>query len=108
MAKRSLFQPANRPSRAARSFGLLGRRVAARPARVRQRNLRLEQLEARLALDGSGLPPVYPAGGAEGEGDPLVNFALIDGNSASATYNQAVSPRDYLGQISVWMFGYST
>jgi len=35
-------------------------------------------------------------------------FALVDTNPASSTFNQPVSPRDYLGQMSVWMFGYST
>jgi len=45
---------------------------------------------------------------AEGEGELVPNFALLDLNPASATYQQTVSPRDYLGAVSVWFFGYST
>jgi hypothetical protein len=40
--------------------------------------------------------------------DAVADFSLIGVNPASGTYQQPVSPRDYLGQISVWMFGYST
>ena len=36
------------------------------------------------------------------------DFSLTDVNSASSTYNQPVSPRDYLGQVSGWYFGHST
>ncbi|MCU0873091.1 MAG: hypothetical protein MUE50_12190 [Pirellulaceae bacterium] len=46
---------------------------------------------------------------AEGEGANIApDFSLVDMNPASPTYNQPVSPRDYLGSVSVWMFGYST
>jgi len=36
------------------------------------------------------------------------DFEIVDANTASATYIQTVSPRDYLGQVSVWLFGWST
>ena len=35
-------------------------------------------------------------------------FSLIDENETSATYSQAVSPRDYLGVASAWYFGHSS
>lgn len=58
------------------------------------RGLGFERLESRqlLAVD------------AAGEGDPRPNFSLEDLNSASPTYQQAVSPRDYLEQVSGWYF----
>jgi hypothetical protein len=71
-------------------------------------SLRMERLESRLYLDGSGLAFTDEAGTAEAEGGPLPDFALVDVNPASARYSQTVSPRDYLGAVSVWMFGYST
>ena len=40
--------------------------------------------------------------------DQVADFALLDVNPTSATYNQTVSPRDYLGQVSAWYFGHST
>ena len=45
-----------------------------------------------------------------GEGGPpqLPDFALVDVNSTSPTYDQAVSPRDSLEQVSVWLFGWAT
>lgn len=35
------------------------------------------------------------------------DFALLDHNPASGTYNMYVSPRDYLGKVSAWFFGYA-
>jgi hypothetical protein len=35
-------------------------------------------------------------------------FSLLDVNPASGTFNQAVSPRQYLGQVSGWYFGHAT
>jgi hypothetical protein len=69
----------------------------------------LERLELRQLLYGGDL-----VGGAElaevAEGEPgqVPDFALVDVNPNSATYNQQVSPRDYLGQISAWYFGHAT
>jgi hypothetical protein len=36
------------------------------------------------------------------------NFGLMDVNPTSSTYSQAVSPRDYLGEVSAWYFGHAT
>ncbi len=36
------------------------------------------------------------------------DFALTDENPASSTYQDSVSPRDYLGQVSAWYFGHAT
>jgi len=45
---------------------------------------------------------------ATGNGAEAVpDFSLIDVNSTSSTYNQLVSPRDYLQQTSAWYFGVS-
>lgn len=38
----------------------------------------------------------------------MPEFAIPDVNPASARYNNDVSPRDYLGQISAWYFGHAT
>ena len=35
-------------------------------------------------------------------------FSLPDVNGTSSTYDQSVSPRDYLQQVSGWYFGYAT
>lgn len=42
------------------------------------------------------------------ETDPMPDFSLVDVNSTSATADQPVSPRDYLGRVSAWYFGHST
>ena len=36
------------------------------------------------------------------------DFSLIDGNSTSPTYAQAVSPRDHLQKVSGWYFTHAT
>lgn len=36
------------------------------------------------------------------------DFSLRDHNPNSATYNQQVSPRDYIGRLSAWYFGSAT
>ena len=58
------------------------------------RGLGFEKLEARQLL----------AGAAAGEDVPRPDFSLEDVNSASSTYQQPVSPRDYLEQVSGWYF----
>ena len=40
--------------------------------------------------------------------EPVPDFSLIDENETSATYSQAVSPRDYTGVVSAWYFGHSS
>jgi hypothetical protein len=39
---------------------------------------------------------------------PVADFSLLDVNTASATFNQHISPRDYLGQVTGWYFGHAT
>ena len=38
----------------------------------------------------------------------MPDFALVDVNGTSSSYNQAISPSDYLEQVSGWYFTYST
>jgi hypothetical protein len=40
--------------------------------------------------------------------DAVADFALTDVNATSPSAGRAVSPRDYLGQVSAWYFGHST
>ena len=40
--------------------------------------------------------------------EALPDFKVIDVNAASPRFGQAVSPRDYLGEVSAWYFGQST
>jgi hypothetical protein len=67
------------------------------------RNLRVETLESRHLLHGAG--ELFGTASGEGESSPMPDFTLTDVNSGSATANQAVSPRDYLEQVSGWYFG---
>ena len=66
------------------------------------RRLRFEALELRQMLHAG---TVVTTGLAEGEADAMPDFALTDVNSSSNTYQQEVSPRDYLDQVSGWYFG---
>jgi len=43
-----------------------------------------------------------------GTAGPVPEFLLMDINETSATYNQDVSPRDYLTKVSGWYFGAAT
>ena len=47
---------------------------------------------------------------AEGESavGPLPDFELVDVNATSPSNQQVISPRDYLGQVSGWYFGFAT
>jgi hypothetical protein len=65
---------------------------------------RFERLEDRRLLTAAS--EEWGPLAAEGEGAPMPDFALIDVNQTSATYNQNVSPRDYLGQVTGWYFGH--
>lgn len=73
------------------------------------RPLRLERLDVRRPLDAAGVlaGSAWPAE-AEGEETLVPDFSLLDTNPNSPTYNQSVSPRDFLGQISAWYFGHAT
>ncbi len=51
------------------------------------------------------------SGGTAGEGsieDVVPDWTLCDVNATSPTFDQAVSPSDLRGQVSVWYFGHST
>ena len=63
----------------------------------------VEPLEGRQLLHGGTLAAV-----AEGESEQVPDFALVDVNPNSATYNETVSPRDFLGKTSAWYFGHAT
>lgn len=58
-----------------------------------QRPLSVEALESRHLLAVTG---------------QVADFALLDVNPTSSTYNQTISPRDYLGEVSAWYFGHAT
>ena len=51
--------------------------------------------------------PAAPPPSEPGD-DVLPDFSLGDVNPNSSRYQEIVSPRDYLGEISVWYFGHST
>ncbi len=57
---------------------------------VQQKKLSFESLELRTLLAA------------------LSYFSFLDVTPTSPTFNQNVSPRDYLGQVSAWYFGHST
>ena len=61
----------------------------------------MEALEQRQMLDGAAVGLLM----AEGESGPMPDFVLTDQNSTSATFQQQVSPRDYVGKISAWYLG---
>jgi len=67
------------------------------------RTLSLEACERRHML-------FAPTELGEGEVGPLAMpaFSLVDINPSSTSFNQPVSPRDYLGQVSSWYFGHAT
>ena len=71
------------------------------------RQVALERLEFRRVMDADIANPVAITAN-EGDQDQLPDFSLVDVNPNSATYNQAVSPRDYLGQVSAWYLGNAT
>ena len=71
-----------------------------------RRRLLIDPLESRQLLTADAIVAVNEV--AEGESNLVADFSLTDVNPNSATYNQSISPRDYLGQTSVWYFGHST
>lgn len=50
--------------------------------------------------------PADPDGGTPA--DPMPDFTLQDVNPNSPTFDQGVSPRDHLQEVSAWYFGHST
>ena len=70
--------------------------------RMRYRTAAVERLESRYLLDGAALT-------GEGESDgPLPDFELVDVNPASVSFQQPISPRDYMDGASAWYFGHAT
>ena len=64
-------------------------------------NFALTSLVAAALVIGFGNKPI------SGQ-DMVPDFALLDVNETSQTYDQLVSPRDYLQQVSAWYFGHAT
>ena len=40
--------------------------------------------------------------------NPVSDFTVVDANPNSDTFEQSVSPRDYLKKVSAWYFGHTT
>ncbi len=88
---------------------MLFRRFAPPLSNRRQRDVRLrfELLEQRQLLYGEHLAPLV---------DPVPieaswlapDFAMPDVNATSPTTDQTVSPRNYIGTVTGWYFGYAT
>ena len=98
-----------------RGWQYVRRRLTAAPKRGRRRGkLHFEALEARRAMYGAdvletGLPTTDQQPHGEGEAGAVVSdFSLTDVNPNSATFNQPISPRQFLQQASAWYFGHST
>jgi len=52
-------------------------------------------------------------GGVGGTGGAMIaevvpDFTILDVNPSSGTFDQPVSPRDYLMRVSAWYFGHAT
>lgn len=62
----------------------------------------------RLALAGLVLGAL-PACSSHHDGPAAApDFALLDVNPASATYDSMVSPRHHVGHVTAWYFGSAT
>ncbi|MEM1034069.1 MAG: hypothetical protein AAGA56_06800 [Myxococcota bacterium] len=48
------------------------------------------------------------AGGGNTSGGVVADFSLRDVNATSASFDQPVSPRDYLDRVSAWYFAEAT
>lgn len=60
-----------------------------------------------LSFGSDGVLGVEVAEGEAGA-NAMPDFTMVDINPASTRYNQSISPRDYLEQVSGWYFGHST
>ena len=49
-----------------------------------------------------------PLAGSAELSEPVADFAVVDVNPSSLSYDQPVSPRDYLQTVSGWYFGNAT
>lgn len=84
---------------------------SSRRSRFSARRLGFETMESRRLLAGMTsvtAPAPLPVETAEGEATAMPDFHLVDLNPASSRYNQSISPRDYLEQVSAWYFSHST
>jgi hypothetical protein len=72
----------------------------ARPVRAKQLRVACKAVAKAAGRLGVELP-----GAPE---DPKPDFSLPDVNPNSATSEEQVSPRDYLGKVSAWYFGHAT
>ncbi len=68
------------------------------------RLLRHERMETRHLLSSIATLPLAD----DRPEDPAPEFSLEDTNATSPTYGRSVSPRDYLGSVSGWYFGFGT
>ena len=77
----------------------------ARP-RLPRRRLGFENLESRRVLNATWADTVGE--GEVADSSSLPDFELTDVNPNSSSSSSSVSPRDYLGQVSVWYFTFFT
>lgn len=70
--------------------------------------MRTTTLLAAVALVGCTAGTDSGAGSAAPVGEQVADFLLDDLNSTSPRYGDAISPRDYLGEVSGWYFFHST
>ncbi|MBI5866309.1 MAG: hypothetical protein HZB38_17700 [Planctomycetes bacterium] len=71
--------------------------------------LHRSQVRLGAMLAAAALVVGCPTGAnPNGDSDAMPDFTLTDANPNSARFNESVSPRDYLGDVSAWYFGHST
>lgn len=68
----------------------------------------MERLEARQMLHGGDDFVGQPLADTVELPEPVADFSVVDVNPSSASYDQPVSPRDYLQTVSGWYFGNAT
>ena len=61
-----------------------------------------------LASPIVGLCVLVAASSLASGGEIVPDFTLTDVNPTSPTYDQTVSPRDFLGKVSGYYFGFAT
>jgi hypothetical protein len=76
----------------------LAQGTRSRLAHLRTACIRIDEARESLALLGD--PPVL--------GPPMPDFSLPDVNANSPSHGRDVSPRDLLGSVGAWYFGYAT
>lgn len=71
-------------------------------------NVQVDQPGGNGATDADGTEGPSSGGAPEIADDALADFSVVDVNPNSARFQEAVSPRDYLSQVTAWYFGHST